>query len=213
MSKWRTKLSYLNFLQLGEAYDYGVEAQAEIDKAIPRSPIFPADAGILAQVIFDARHSDHVEIGTFYGGSAILAALVKKKFYNHGHIYCVDPLEFRPTRINDVVTNSMATTKDVMENAAKFGVEDMITIIPEMSFPWPLEGKTFGTGYIDGDHWNDMPMKDWTSLKSCVSYAVVFDDYVRGKPEVTSAALAAANDPEWLMIYVGGTSAVVRRRE
>ena len=213
MSKWRTKLEYLSFLQLGEAHDYGVEVQAEIEKKIHRSPIFPSDAGVLAQVVFNARHSDHVEIGTFYGGSAILAALVKKKFNNHGHVYCVDPLECRPTKINDVVTNGMATTKDVMENAAKFGVEDRITIIPKMSYPWPLEDKVFATGYIDGDHWNGMPMKDWESLRGCVSYAVVFDDYLRGKPEVTRAALAAANDPEWIMIYVGGTSAVVRRRE
>ena len=100
-----------------------------------------------------------------------------------------------------------------MENARKFGVEDRITIIPKTSYPWPLEGKIFGTGYIDGDHWNGMPMKDWLSLKGCVSYAVVFDDYMKGKPEVTKAALAAASDPEWIVIYVGGTTAVVRRRE
>ena len=213
MSKWKTTLEYRNFLQLGEAYDYGVEIQAEIESKIQRAPIFPSDAGVLAQTIHEARHSDHVEIGTFYGGTAILAAIVKKKFRNHGHVYCVDPLEFRPVAIMDALTNGRATTKNVMENAAKFGVEDRITVVPKMSYPWPLGDKKFGTGYIDGDHWNDMPTKDWLSLKDCVSHAIVFDDYMRGKPEVARAVLAAANDPEWILIYVGGTTAVVRRRE
>jgi hypothetical protein len=71
----------------------------------------------------------------------------------------------------------------------------------------------FGTGYIDGDHWNGVPLKDWNSLRKCVSYAVVFDDYKRGKPEVCNTVLVAANDPEWALIHISGFSAILRRRE
>jgi hypothetical protein len=203
----------VDFFKLDDAYDYGAEITEKIRDVVERSIIPTHDAGLLAQVIYNALHSDHVEIGTFYGGTAILAALVKKQFKMHGKIYCVDPLECRPGIIADRVTGGSATTTAVMNNARKLGVEDRIVLVPQLSFPWPLEDKLFGTGYIDGDHWNGMPLNDWNSLRKCVSYAVVFDDYKRGKPEVHQAVMVAANDPEWLLAHISGFSAILRRRE
>jgi len=213
VSEWRDRLDWANFFRLEDAYDYGVEITEKIRSVVERAIIPTHDAGVLAQVVYNSLHSDHVEIGTFYGGSAILAALVKKRFEMHGKIYCVDPLEYRPGLVDDRVTLSTATTTAVMENARKFGVEDRIVLVPQFSYPWPLEDKLFGTGYIDGDHWNGMPLKDWNSLRERVSYAVVFDDYKRGKPEVHRAVMVAANDPEWMLIHASGFSAVLRRRE
>jgi hypothetical protein len=213
MSKWRNDLEKRSFFHLEEAYHYGIEAYQEIEDTLERTIIFSHDAGVLAQVIYNALHSDHVEIGTFYGGTAILAALIKKRFSMHGKIYCVDPLECRPSMLEDRVTGEYATMAAVMENARKFGVDDRIVLVPRMSYPWPLEDKTFGTGYIDGDHWNGMPLNDWNSLKRCVKHAIVFDDYIQGKPEVLQAVGVAAQDPEWLLIQISGTQAVLRRRE
>lgn len=213
MSEWRDKLDELSLFRLGPAYYYGVEAQREIEEHIERIIIAPHDAGILAQAICSARHSDHVEIGTFYGGTAILAALVKEHFRMHGKIYCVDPLECRPKQITDSITNDVATAEAVMANARKFGVEDRIVLVPHFSYPWPLDGKVFGTGYIDGDHWNGMPLKDWNSLRKCVSYAVVFDDYMQAKPEVIQTVHVAMQDPQWLLIHMSGSHVVFRRRQ
>ena len=86
MSEWRAELAELTFFRLGEAYQYGVEIHEEIESSIERTPLFAHDAGVLAQVIYNARHSDHVEIGTFYGGSAILAAVVKEHVNLHGKV-------------------------------------------------------------------------------------------------------------------------------
>jgi len=213
VSEWRSELSELSLLRLRKAYRYGVEIHKELEDTIERTPIFSHDAGVLAQVVYDSRHSDHVEIGTFYGGSAILVALVKKHFRMHGMVYCVDPLECRPGHTPDKVTAGAASTTAVMANARKLGVEDRLVLVPKSSHPWPIENKTFGTGYIDGDHWNGMPLKDWTSLRECVSYAVGFDDYVLGKPEVIQAVTTASYDPEWLLIHASGTAAVLRRRQ
>ena len=211
--QWRAELNNLTFFPLGPPYEYGVEAQKEIEKDIERICIFPHDAGILAQVIYNARHSDHVEIGTFYGGTAILAALVKKQFKMHGQIYCVDPFEHRPDAMQDYITDDMATTEKVMTNAEKFGVADRIVLVPHYSYPWPIENKRFGTGYIDGDHWSGDPTKDWKSLKERVSYAIMFDDYVQNKPDVIMAVNLAMQDPRWMMIHASGSHIIMRRRQ
>ena len=211
--EWRAELAELSFFRPGEAYQYGTALHEKIESNIERTPIFAHDAGVLAQVIYNARHSDHVEIGTFYGGSAILAAVVKEHFKLHGKVYCVDPLECRPKQIQDRYTEGTATTAVVMKNAEKFGVEDRIVLVPFMSHPWPIENKVFATGYIDGDHWNGMPEKDWGSLRKCVTHAIVFDDYIQGKPEVVQAVSAAVEDPEWLLVHASGSHVVFRRRE
>lgn len=203
--------SLMNF---GDAYYYGCDASLDIRLRIEgRAIFFPHEAGVLAQMVFDARHSDHVEIGTLFGASAILVAMVKNEFSMHGNVYCVDPLEMRKFTLGDLGTGSRATSKVVMKNAEQFGVADRIKLTLAPSYPWPLEDKTFGTGYIDGDHWNGMPHKDWISLKDRVKYGIVIDDYCHGKPEVHDVVMEAVNDPDWMIVHVAGTMAFLRKRE
>lgn len=205
----------LRLFPLSEPYDFGVEKSQEITRKMTgRSIDNPHDSGIMVQAVMNAKHGNHVEIGTFYGHSAITVACAKKEFGMHGKVYCIDPLQYRPGVRQDWGTESIATDDAVLENAYKFGVEDYIKIIPHKSYPWPeeLEGMLFATGYIDGDHWNGMPMKDWQTLKDVVTYSIIFDDYCIGKTEVIQAAISAFQDPAWIPVYIGGLKAVVRRR-
>lgn len=203
----------LRLFPLTEPYEFGVEKAQEItEKMEGRSIDNPHDSGILAQAVMNAKHGDHVEIGTFYGHSAILIACAKKEFGMHGKIYCIDPLQYRPQIKKDWGTKGIATDEIIMKNASIFGVEDYIKIIPNKSYPWPLADKTFATGYIDGDHWNGMPLRDWNTLKTVVTYSVIFDDYCIGKTEVIQAVITAFSNPLWIPAYVGGLKAVVRRR-
>lgn len=204
-----------SFMTFGDAYYYGYEAAENIRENIGegRAIFFPHEAGVLAQMVFDARHSDHVEIGTLFGASAILVAMMKKEFSMHGNVYCVDPLEMRKFTLGDLGTGSRATSDVVMRNAEQFGVADRIKLTLVSSYPWPLEDKTFGTGYIDGDHWGGMPHKDWMNLKDRVKYGVIIDDYCYGKPEVHDVVVEAANDPDWIIVHVAGTMAFLRKRE
>jgi cephalosporin hydroxylase len=190
---------------LDEAFEYGKSLDVQIQG---RSIISQFDAGLLAQMVVDARHGDHVEIGTLFGGSAIVAALAKREFDLIGQIHCVDPLN------NAIPDRSgiLASPDLIMENAKLWEVEDRIVIHRRSSYPFPIE-RTFATGYIDGDHWNNFPAKDWDSLKQVVSYMVMFDDYCRGKPEVVQACLDAAQDPDWIPVFIGGISFILRRRE
>jgi len=208
-------LDDLNLFSFKEPYEFGKAKSQEVAKKIVgRGIIAPHDAGILVQAVLNSKHSDHVEIGTLFGHSAILVAMAKKEFGMHGKIYCVDPWNYRPSVMEDWGTKQVATDKIVMENATTFGVDNRIVTIPKESYPWPreLDGKTFATGYIDGDHWNGMPMRDWNTLKKIVTYSIIFDDYAWGKAEVIDAVLTAMIDPLWIPVQISGLTAVLRRR-
>ena len=198
----------------GEVYEVATRFAKTIIGGIEGRAIFdPHDAGILAQAVLNAKHGDHVEIGTFYGASAILVALVKKAFGMHGKVYCVDPLEVRSDVAPDASTGIMATQAIVMSNAEKFSVADRIVLVPNYSKPWPIdENKTFASGYIDGDHWNGFPLWDWQQLSKRVTYSIVFDDYAWGKTEVIDAVHVAMQDPNWICVHISGVQAVFRRR-
>jgi predicted O-methyltransferase YrrM len=186
---------------LTEAYDYGATAAREVaDRINGRSVIDPHDAGVISQAIVISKHGNHVEIGTFFGASAIVAAMTKREFDLVGDIHCIDPLK------------NISSKEAIMDNACMFGVEDRIIIHEEYSDPWPIKGR-FATGFIDGDHWNDMPLVDWLNMEQVVSHMVIFHDYCRGKPDVTRACLVAAGNPRWIPVHIGGMSFVIRRRE
>jgi len=204
----------LTLFPLTEPYEFGREKIVEIaEKINGRSIIDPHNAGILAQSVANAKHGDHLEIGTLFGASAILVACVKKEFGSGGSVYTVDPLEYGKLTFTDKLTGVMATSEIVIENADKLGVADRIIPITEKSYPWPFESdKTFASGYIDGDHWNGMPMRDWLNMKEKVTYTIAFDDYCIGKTEVIDAVNFAIQDRDWLLVQLSGLTAVLRRR-
>ena len=193
------------------AIDYSMEVS---QKMKGRSIITNNDASVLVQAVINSKHGDHLEIGTFFGHTAILVALAKKEFGMHGKVYCVDPWQYRPGVIKDKEEDEIATMEIFMENAEKFGVADRIIPVPHKSYPWPAElrGKTFATAYLDGDHWNGMPRKDLANLRRAVTYSIIVDDYCWGKTEVIDAVLEAAADPLWIPVRISGLTVVLRRR-
>jgi len=194
--------------KMGQLFAQGITSELRIGRTI----FTLEDAGVLAQMIVNAKHSDHVEIGAFFGASAILAAMIKKEFGLHGQVHCIDPLNMRPGVIPDKGVGKVATRETLFLNAEHFKIADRIVLHQRSSKPWPLENMTFGTGYIDGDHWNGMPKHDWNQLKQIVTYAIAFDDVCIGKPEVLDTVLEASNDPRWILVRQSGLTAVLRRR-
>lgn len=196
-----------------DQFQFGLSIYKDVDeKIIGRSILEGHDAGALCQMAALSRHGDHIEIGSLFGGSAIIVALMKKEFRYHGNIVCVDPLDARPNVINDTAIDYMPSVELLMDNASMFGVADMIEICPKYSKPWPLGHRKFATGYIDGDHWNGNPMHDVKQLMDCVSLAIMLDDYCYGKPEVVDAAIYCASSPQWIPIHIWGRSFVLRKR-
>ena len=206
----------LSLFPITEAYLSGYRLETIIRESLPvgRTIITPEDAGVLCQMIINSRHSSHIEIGTFFGGTAILAALIKKEFGMHGQIHCVDPLDARPNIMPDKPVGVVATKDTLYENAEYFGVADRIILHQRPSKPWPLDDHhIFGTGYIDGDHWDGMSLHDWNALKEIVTYAIAIDDVAVAKTEVIDTVLKASNDPRWILVRQSGLTAVLRRRQ
>ena len=166
-----------------------------------------------------AGGGDHLEIGTLFGGSAIVAALVKQGAGLEGKVYCVDPLDgYYRDMCNykdniDPESGIPVSPEIVMQNAKRFGVEDRLAIIPKKSHPFPeeLKHKRFITALIDGDHWAEMPWLDWMSVKDKVNKYVMFDNYDDKHPAVMEAAEKAAQDEEWEKVEQTGIVFVLGR--
>lgn len=181
-----------------------------------RMALSDSNVNILAWAVSRAGDGDHLEIGTLFGGSAIVAALVKKEQGFSGKVVCLDPLDgyYLDTifaKRTDPVCGLPISRKQVEQNAKTFGVE--LEIIAKRSQPWPheLRDRKFASAYIDGDHWGDGPLLDWLNVKEQVEKIVVFDNFDDQHPDVQRAVRLAQADPEWKTIFQGGISCVMER--
>ena len=182
-----------------------------------------ADSGrslpALGKVVQMAGPGDHIEIGTLFGASAIMAALVKEEFGMTGKIYCVDPFVPRSPSIHyneekqRIKDNKEATLEIVLENFDKFKVSDRMVVVPQPSYPWPVDLKDheFVSGYIDGDHGNGMPWADFLSLRDRVKNFLMFDNFEEAYGDITIAALRALTVGGWFLHYKEGIFLSMRR--
>ena len=163
--------------------------------------------GTLAQ-----EPGDHVEIGTWFGASALVTALVKKRTGVYGSVTCIDPFGGLDSRFYQAYRYATPSKEAVIENAEKLGVE--LEIIAKPSSPWPeeLEGRAWTVGYIDGDHRYPHPGIDAINLSHKVTQTLVFDDFSANMRAVQMAVFdRLRNDPEWDLFLVYKNCAVLKR--
>ncbi len=172
----------------------------------------------LAWAIAQAGDGDHLEIGTLFGGTAILAALIKQELGYQGDIWCVDPLDgyYVGTPYEypvDPVSGVPINEETVWANARAFGVEERLHIIARPSQPWPpeLRARTFASAFIDGDHWGEMPWRDWECVYPRTTRYVIFDNYDDRHPAVQQTCRAAERNVCWQREFAGGITFIVRR--
>ncbi len=166
-----------------------------------------AVASIVSQTVM-ASSGDHCEIGTWVGGSAILAALSFKDDVDR-HVYTIDPMDKLDS--STYTEDTKGSYELFSRNVEKSGMSDRITLAQEFSDPFPFPGQEFGTAYIDGSHQYEWVRKDWDNLKDCVRDYIVFDDV--GVPDVYKVIIEAAQDPEWSLIqFIYSRVAVFARR-
>lgn len=176
------------------------------------------DYGIIAQCIYNSVGKDfkanYLEIGTLFGGSLVLMALMMKEFGIKGKCVAIDPLDGYYGKGNrDPVVPLVPSVDIVMENARKLGVQDMVEVIPKSSYPFPEEAKkyTYAVSFIDGDHWGDMPWKDFLSVKDITTHYIVFDNYDRSHPSVVKACIQASLEDEWMPVHISSISFVLQK--
>lgn len=132
----------------------------------------PEDTAVLLQEMILKYSGDYVEIGSLFGGSLVLAALVCE-----GDVYAIDPLNgyYRPGK-KDATTGLMPSKEIILENLETFGVGG--TVFAQKHPPWPeaLKDHQFGVGFIDGDHTYEGCRADYNELKSRCR-CLVLDNY------------------------------------
>lgn len=162
---------------------------------------------------YAARDGDHLEIGTLHGGSAILVALTKQLLGFSGKVVCIDPLDgyYKNTMRGmnyDPITQVPVSLSTLQENVKRLGVTDRIEIIQARSIPWPIRDREFETAYIDGNHWDGVPMLDWLNVRKVTRQYVAFDNCDPKHPDVVTACECAKGT--WLPEFQNEILCVVK---
>ncbi len=212
------KFYYDSFFHLNEPY-YWVLRNFDYfkDRLKGRIAGEAHDYGLIAQCIHNASkdkpEANYLEIGVLFGGSLVLMAWFMKEFGIKGKVVGIDPLDGYYGKGNrDPVVPLVPSKEIVFENAAKFGVENRVIVIDKPSYPFPEEARKFryGVSFIDGDHWGDMPWKDFVNVSSVTDKYIVFDNYDKSHPAVVKAALEAYRTG-WVPVHVSSISFILEK--
>ena len=168
----------------------------------------PETYGILADMVIQSGDGDYVEIGTWQGASAIVAALTKKRRNLGGRVYCVDHFKGFNGEFHQP---GYVTKEDAEKNIVRFGVMDMVEIHEAGSIPFPID-RQFSCAFIDGDHWGDAPYKDFLEIKGRVDKFILMDDYDSDHEDVQNAVQKIIdNHDDWKVNVVGDSCILFER--
>jgi hypothetical protein len=117
-----------------------------------------------------------------------------------------------PNSETDPLTKLDVNKEVVMENLHKFGVSDMVELVTEKSYPFPLKDRTFTTVFIDGDHWGMAPIRDWENARKITTERVIFDNHDDKFPAIIDACEKASGHPDWEFEYKARFSYCLRRK-
>ena len=158
-----------------------------------------------------AGDGDTLEIGSYFGASAIITALAKKQAGVKGTVYCIDPLDGREQMIHnqeqttgdcyDVLSGEYWTAETFRANCERNGANIILVQKPSNPFPSELSYFMFTLSYIDGDHWHNTPLADWNNVNYRTEKYIVFDDADDSHPYVMRAVGVATLDPEWKLLF------------
>lgn len=174
----------------------------------------PSTAGYLAQCVSMTPKEPYLEIGSRYGGSAVLASQ-----FGQGDIYCIDPMQ-------SIHHDGPEVVDYFWKNMDKFGIRDRVRLFQAKSDPFPLEDQLvfplqqwgddapvslrFGTTFIDGDHSYPWPGTDWRNVKDITNHFVVFDNVEMD--DVYETVMQATQDPLWMLAHLNAYTAVMVRK-
>lgn len=165
-------------------------------------------AQVLAEVVSRVPSGIHVEIGTQWGGTAILAGLLQE---SDGRVYCIDPVSKNKYYGGlDPYTHLYPHAKYLKANIKRFGLQERVIHIDKPSHPWPYPGQC-DTAFIDGDHSFPVVGYDWMNLRERCTRYIVFDNIEDEFPAVQDVFDMACNDKRWRLAALVGEVGVVER--
>lgn len=136
-----------------------------------------------------SRGKTYVEIGTRWGGSAVVAGLAGCE------VHCIDPWDYPEKPLRE-----RTAPEDVRNNWAAFGLDpEKLFLYQQRHPPWPeaIKNKFFDIGMIDGAHTEEECQEDWDGMILHVTRYVLFHDAVSKIDTVGKIFMIAAAEPQW----------------
>jgi len=199
-----------------------VKTAREINGILVKNGGRAADEGVslpfLGSMVALSGDGNHVDIGSLYGASAIMAAITKKRLGLGGDVYAIDPYdpitrEAQAQPQPGMKGNLGATPEEFWKNVEEFEVKDRVRLIRKVSHPWPEELKDtiFASAYIDGDHRGEGPWNDFLNIRGRVTNYIGCDNYEEEYPDVVDAMWKAMNTEDWFLYYKNINFVALRR--
>lgn len=204
-------MEYMKQSRLGLGYGWrrGMALYEDISRMmIGRIGTSSHGCQLIAEVVSRVPDGIHVEIGSQWGGTALIAAMMQT---TKGHVYCIDPITENGYYGGvDPATHLIPHAKYFNANMKRFRATNHVTLIDKPSSPWPFPG-TCDTAFIDGDHSLPVVAYDWMNIRERCTRYVVFDNIEKEFPHVQEVFDMACNDKSWRLVALVQEVGVVER--
>ena len=153
----------------------------------------------------------HLEIGTLWGGTAILAALA-----GAARVYSIDKMSGGWWDAGqDPKVNHPLGPKATIDNLVRFQLQNRVTLVIALSNPFPLAGLTFTSALLDGGHTYAELKADWENVHPLVDGPLLFHDCADTHPGVMQFVTSGQIERDgWhLLTQVGTLRAYVKNAE
>ncbi len=198
-----------------EAFTLGMTVASQIKAESPSDTVackIMQTYGLLAAMIKAAGCGNHLEIGVWYGASAIVAAKTKQEYGLGGRVVGLDDFcgYDKERKFNE------RHYEKVKKYLVKYGVEKRVEIIPGNTFNFPTEkfaDRRFVSAFIDGNHWGEWPYSDFMKIEHIVDRYVMFDDHDEWHPAVQEAVekIISSKHADWRSVYSGHRAHILER--
>ena len=160
----------------------------EFARSLTGWPMMPTACGNLLMEYVEKTTGDYIEIGSAFGGSAIMAALAMGD--RPGTVFCIDPF---------LGTNEFMLDEKLVAfwyNMVEYDVHQRIIAFKQVHppFPIPIHFHKFSVGLIDGDHLRNAPTRDFIALGARVTDYLLFDNTEKSP---VSDAVTTATSMGW----------------
>ncbi|GAF92084.1 unnamed protein product [marine sediment metagenome] len=151
-------------------------------------PMMPSAAGNLLMEYVEKTEGDYIEIGSAFGGSAIMAGLAMGD--RPGTVFCIDP--FMGT--NEFELDMRLTV--FWSNIQNWGIKQRVIAFRHVHPPFPvsIHFHKFSVGLIDGDHHQLAPFRDFIALNDRVTDYLLFDNTEK---DAVSETITVASSRGW----------------
>lgn len=203
----------LELFPVGGEYEWAMAKYKEVAGGMKgRMAGLVEDMAVLVQSIVLAGPGDYLEIGSYFGGSGIMAGLAKREFDLPGELICIDPYDENYPWRYDHVTKEVADKETFLWNMEKFDLSPALFPVSSLLFDWDKIGeeREVVVCYVDGDHTVPYIKNDlWACVRLKPRFIVV-DDYSRDHPQVRREVMKVAHQTDYELVRISGKTAVLK---